>query len=124
LLCWLGQDGGKLGELCRRFGVSRPQSEVREFRVDSEGAARARPKDASVARFLSVFDALFRIGPALHGAFHFWVGAPSMLMVQPTHVMRIKPLNHPFSRVIAHVTSHEHEPDGQQDRQADHKANH
>jgi hypothetical protein len=54
----------------------------------------------------------------------FWVGAPSMLMVQPTHVMRIKPLNHSFSRAIAHVTSHEHEPDGQQDRQADHKANH
>jgi hypothetical protein len=45
-------------------------------------------------------------------------------MVQPTQVMRIKPLNHPFARVIAHVTSHEHEPDVQQGRQANHTANH
>jgi hypothetical protein len=66
---------------------------------------------------------LFWIGPVMRGAFPF-LSAPSMLVVQPTHVMRIKPLNHPLSRVIAHVTSRQHEPDDQQDRQADHKANH
>jgi hypothetical protein len=48
----------------------------------------------------------------------------SVLVVYPTHVMRIEPLSHSLFRMRAHVTPRKHERDGQQDRQPHYKANH
>jgi hypothetical protein len=51
--------------------------------------------------------------------------ATSMLVpVQPTHMVRIKPLGHPLFWVSAPVPLRRHEPGDQQDRQADNEVDH
>src|SRR5882757_10061135 len=44
--------------------------------------------------------------------------------MQPTHMVRIKPLSHPLFWMTAPVKLRRHEPGEQQEGQADHKVNH
>ena len=65
---------------------------------------------------------LYRAVNSAHQTTH--QNTESVLVVYPTHVMRIEPPSHSLFRMRVHVTPRKHERDDQQDRQPHYKASH
>jgi hypothetical protein len=62
--------------------------------------------------------------PRWNPGLYFRNAASMFVPVQPTHMVRVKPLSYPLRGMIAPVPLRHHEPGDQQYRQADNEVDH